>query len=308
MRAAVLFLSVSCAALGCGSQAASGTLNMAASAEEAAVEGYPTTTGLRFADGWSIDFDFLLISLDDFYVSHGGTRTPLETDEVVVNLHDAIAQDVWSFPSLPAQRYEDVGYEILPPAASARHVGTVSQAQVDAMVASGTSFWVHGTAHHPMHHDVVIDLQFPLHTEQTLCMNAMDMTEGLVVTPNGTSNLQMTFHLDHLFFDSIVAPEPSLRFEAYAAAAGSDFVVTWNDLASQPLADLHDIDGTPLVEAGAQVVYDPGSTPLATQDLRSFVFHQVTTIGHFNGEGHCTYVCLDASGATEPSCRAPRAP
>lgn len=137
-------------------------------------------------------------------------------------------------------------------------------------------------------------------------MNAMDMTTGLVITPNGMNDLQLTFHLDHVFFDSIVNPEPDIRFEAYAGAAGSDFIVTFDELASQSLADLHDIDGTPLMnEHGAQIVYDPGSTPLASQDLRSFVYHQATTVGHFNGEGHCTYVCVDASGATAPSCPAP---
>jgi hypothetical protein len=184
-------------------------------------------------------------------------------------------------------------------------VGTVTDAQITTMMAGGISYWLHGTAHHPMHHDVVLDLQIPMHTRMTACTNAMDMTDGLVVTPNGMADYQVTFHLDHVFFDSIVAPEPDLRFEAYAAAAGADFVVTFDDLASQPLADLHDIDGSPLMEGGAQIVYDPGSTPLATQDLRSFVYHQATTVGHFNGEGHCTYVCVDASGATQPSCPAP---
>ena len=107
------------------------------------------------------------------------------------------------------------------------------------MIAGHIAYWLHGTAHHPDHHDVVLDLQIPMRTAMTKCTNAMDMTEGLVVTPNGMSNLQLTFHLDHVFFDSIVSPEPDLRFEAYAAAAGSDFIVTFDELASQPLADLH---------------------------------------------------------------------
>jgi hypothetical protein len=301
VRALVLVLLV-----GCGSQGSSGTLRMAASGEEAAVDGYPSSTGVALADGWTMQWDFILVSLDAFYVSHDGVRTSLETDPVIVDLHDAVLQDVWRFPGLPAQRYEDVGYQILPPVASSRRIGTITDAQATTMMNGHVSYWLHGTAHHPSHHDVVLDLQIPMHTSMTRCTNAMDMTDGLVVTPNGTASLQMTFHLDHVFFDSIVQAEPALRFEAYAAAAGPDFVVTFDELASQPLADLHDIDGTPLLEGGTQIFYDPGSTPLASQDLRSFVYHQATTVGHFNGEGHCTYVCLDdATHTTQPSCPAP---
>jgi hypothetical protein len=309
IRLAWFALTLSLAA-GCGSQAAPGTLHMSASGEAAAVDGYPSSTGVGYVDGWTMQWDFILISVGGFYI-HGSTSDPTgpalsEEDQVVINLHDAVSQDVWTFPGVPSQRYADVGYQILPPTMSSRRVGTVSDANLAAMVSGGISYWLHGTAHHPDHHDVVLDLRIPMHTSMSDCMNAIDMTEGLVVTPNGTADLQLTFHLDHVFFDSIVVPEPDLRFEAYAAAAGSDFVVTFDELASQPLANLHDIDGTPLVDAmGTQIVYDPGSTPLARQDLRSFVYHQATTVGHFNGEGHCTYVCIDASGNRQPTCPAP---
>jgi len=310
LRVARLASAIAIASAGCGAQSASGTLDMAASGEAAAVDGYPSSTGVAYVDGWTMQWDFVLISVGQFYLQTSDTdttRPPLpEEDPVIINLHDAVLQNLWAFPGLPAQRYANVGYQIFPPTASSRRVGTVTDDHLNTMISGGIAYWLHGTAMHPSHHSVVLDLRIPMHTSMSDCMNAMDMTEGLVVTPNGMTNIQLTFHLDHVFFDSIVAPEPPIRFEAYAAAAGSDFVVTLDELASQPLANLHDIDGSPLVDAmGAPIVYDPGSTPLATQDLRSFVYHQATTVGHFNGEGHCTYVCIDASGATQPSCPAP---
>ena len=290
---------------GCGSRGAAGTLRIAASGEQAAVDGYPSSTGVAFVDGWTLAFDFVLVSLDALYVRRGGTGPTLEADAVVVALHDAVRQDVWTFPALPAQRYEDVGYEIAAPTASSRPIGSVTDVQIATMVAGGVTYWLHGTAHHPDHHDVVLDLRIPTHTAMSRCTSATDMARGLVVTPSGTADHTVTFHLDHVFFDSVVLPEPHLRFEAYAAAAGGDFVVTWDELASQPLANLHDIDGSPLTEGGRQIFYDPGSTPLAVQDLRSFVYHQATTLGHFDGDGHCDYVCVDASGTAQPGCPAP---
>lgn len=290
---------------GCGAEAGHGDLAVTASGEAAAVEGYPSSTGIAFVDGWEIEWSHVLVSLDLFHLRRDASGPALETDPVIVDLHDALTQDVWTFPMLPAQRYDDVGYEIVPPNASARAVGTVAAADVQTMVSEGVSVWLLGTASHPDHGDVALDLRIPMHTAMSECVSGVDRTSGLVITPNGSTTAQMTFHLDHFFFDSIVAEEPDVRFQAYAAAAGDDGVVTFDDLAAQRLADLRDLDGTPLLEDGAQVVYDPGSAPLATQDLRSFVFHQATTLGHFDGEGHCTYVCLDASGAIAPSCPAP---
>lgn len=296
------------AVAGCGASAGHGDLTVSASGEAAAVEGYPTSTGIAFVDGWEIQWDHVLVSLDLFHLRRDGALVALETDPVIVSLHDALTADVWSFPALAAQRYDDVGYEILPPAASARRLGTVTEAQAQTMTSEGVSVWLLGTASHPDHGDVVLDLRIPMHTVMSECVSGVDRTSGLVITPNGRATAQMTFHLDHFFFDSLVAEEPNVRFQAYAATAGDDGTVTFDELAAQRLADLRDIDGSPLVEDGAQVVYDPASAPLATQDLRSFVFHQATTLGHFDGEGHCTYVCLDARGAVQPSCPAPALP
>ncbi len=71
-----------------------------------------------------------------------------------MDLHDAVLQDVWTFSALGAQRYEDVGYEIVPPTMSARRIGTVTDEELATMVDGGIAYWLHGTAHHPDHDDV----------------------------------------------------------------------------------------------------------------------------------------------------------
>jgi hypothetical protein len=277
--------------LGCGpstSAAGAGSAVFSATGEEAAVEGYPTSTGIAFADGWSLAFAHVFVSLDQIHLRAGGVATPLEDGPVIVDLHDG-DQELFRFPGVPARRYDDVGYRIAPPTAASLRVGSVSESDAASMVAGRHGIWLVGTATHPTHGEIALDLGVPMDVDHLRCVNETDMTDGIVVPLSGSADAVLTFHLDHFFFDSIIAEEPAVRFDAYAAAAGTDGIVTFDDLASQPLADLHGLDGGPLVDAeGQPILYDPGSTP-DVSSLRGFVLHQATTIGHFNGDGHCDY-------------------
>jgi hypothetical protein len=71
-----------------------------------------------------------------------------------------------------------------------------------------------------------------------------------------------------------------------AAMAPSSGPLTLEALAKQSnLSDLKGDDGKPL-----ELAYDPGSvfTPVP-KNLEEYVVAAATTIGHWNGEGHCTY-------------------
>ena len=291
MRALALWCAL--LAFSCTPAAGSGTLEVSASGEAAAVSGYPTAEGLGFADGWAMTVDRVIVSIDRFAISHLGISVPLEADPVLVNLHGG-EQRVWSFPAVAAQRYEQVGYRIIPAATGARHVGIVTAADETRMVTDHLAVLFRGTAHHAVHGDYAFDMGLPIEIHLSDCINGVDMTDGLIVTPNGTTRAQMTFHLDHFFLESILDPAALIRFEAFAATGGAMRRVTYEGLETQHLADLRDIDGTPLRDAsGMLLTYDPGSVPLPTGSLRNFVFHQASTIGHLNGEGHCGYYVVN---------------
>jgi hypothetical protein len=85
----------------------------------------------------------------------------------------------------------------------------------------------------------------------------------------GTGTFQVTVHADHLFYDSLVAEQPALGFDAIAAAdLDFDDVITTDELAATGLA-----------------AYDPGNLPI--DDLWAFLSAQAATMGHVDGEGHC---------------------
>jgi hypothetical protein len=98
----------------------------------------------------------------------------------------------------------------------------------------------------------------------------MDCEAQTEVPRGGVGELQITVHADHLFYDSLVSEQPALRFDAIAAAdTDDDGELTMAELA------VTDIGG-----------YDPGNLPI--DDLWSFLSAQAQTMGHVDGEGHCS--------------------
>jgi hypothetical protein len=89
------------------------------------------------------------------------------------------------------------------------------------------------------------------------------------VEPDGDATFQITVHADHLFYDSLVAEEPQLLFDALAAAdRDDDGEVTRAELEARDIGD-----------------YDPGNED--ADDLWSWLVAQHRTLGHVDGEGHC---------------------
>lgn len=262
-----------------------GSLTVAVSGEEAAVSGFDASD---FADGWSVRFDAIVVSLSAFDL-HGadGETAALESDAVVVDLHqgDAIA---WTFEGVPSRRWEDVRYRLTPPTHASRELGTVDPALLHRMTHEGLSILVLGTAERDGA-TRAFDLGFTAAVDHSRCQGT-DGTDGIIVRPGGGNQAQITLHLDHLFFDSLALDQASMRFDAIAAVSNGSAPITLEDLSAQRLADLRGADGAPLVDGnGAPILYDPGSTPLSEPTLRGMIEAVAITVGHLDGEGHCEY-------------------
>lgn len=107
-------------------------------------------------------------------------------------------------------------------------------------------------------------------TEYTKCKATSTIKAGEADT------LQITVHADHLLYDSLVAEEPSLLFGPLAAAdADDDGEITQEELKKADIGD-----------------YDPGSDD-GVDDLWAYLSALSTTLGHVNGEGHCSSRATD---------------
>jgi hypothetical protein len=270
----------------CGGTEGVGTVRVSLSGEEASREGFPVGD-IAFADGWSLQFERVIVSLVDFRLAASdGDEAMIEADPIVADLHlgEPIA---WTFEGVHAQRWDRVSYHFGAPTAASRKVGVVDDATLASMIANRHALHLEGVA---TRGDERVPFAFglDLNVDATRCEGA-DETEGLVVREATFDDAQLTIHLDHLFFDSYATDEPAMRFDPMAAVVGDDGRLTLDDLAAQSTTDVRDANGEPLLVDGAPLVYDPGDLPLDAPNLRDFVRAAAITIGHFQGEGHCDY-------------------
>jgi hypothetical protein len=91
------------------------------------------------------------------------------------------------------------------------------------------------------------------------------------VTAGAEAALEITIHADHLLYDSLVSDQPRVLFQAYADAdQDQDGTITEVELAATDIGN-----------------YDPGSDD-GVDDLRAWLVAQSRTLGHVDGEAHCT--------------------
>ena len=289
VRTVLLSLALLLASCDAGGQ---GTLRVHLSGEQPALTGYPFDDGVDvvgFVDGWTLEYTKVLVSVGRFSLSTTtGEKATLDVDPVVADLHLGDAR-AWELRGIPARRWDRLSFDVVPPTEGTRALPGVLAADVDRMRTQGLALLVEGVARNG---GAAIPFSFGFHERVRAydCVSGTDGTRGAVVRSNAIDEVELTFHLDHLFLDSLVVPEPSMRFEPLAALAGPDSLLTLDDL-QHPITDLADRSGTPLVVDGSALVYDPGSFLLDEgRSIASYVEASATTMPHLDGEGHCGYV------------------
>jgi hypothetical protein len=91
----------------------------------------------------------------------------------------------------------------------------------------------------------------------------------------------LTIHADHFFYDSLVSEEPDVRFQLFADAdTDGNNAITMEELAA---VDITGLDN-----------YQVGNATNVT-DLAAFVRAQTATLGHIDGEGHCTTLSVEVT-------------
>lgn len=274
-RAVFCALSWSLALAGCGEEDGTGgaRAELGIWGEELIERGIPAE---EFADGWSVEFDQFLVVVSQVHLasaqaSGGRCAGPAVVDLVRPGPHALCALD------LPAGRYERAGYTIAPLTADDEpSAALASPAQLALLQTEGHSVYVAGTAARERD-SLRFAWGFSGATEYADCVAVRDGREqpGVTLTEGNVSRVELTIHGDHLFYDDLASPDAALRFEPLARAdADSDGEVTLDELAAVRLVD---------IEEGP---YGTGSES-DVDDLAAFVRAQATTLGHFQGEGHC---------------------
>ncbi len=254
-----LFAAATVVLLGACGGSGQGTLRVEIYGEDFIEQGIPAS---NFADGWSVHFDAFLVCLgavEGAGVRFDGTK--------IFDLTQPGPVEVASGPA-DSGPIALASYGIVPADSNAQNVNARTE-DVQAMVQGGYSVYVVGTATRDAS-TIRFSWGFDSATRYENCHAVHEVPDG------GVGVMQITVHGDHLFMDSLVEEEPSLRFQPIADAdADGDGQVTADELEA--------VSGTAF-EALDHYDVAPSS---GIDDLWSYLAYLATTIGHIDGEGHC---------------------
>lgn len=290
LAAATAAVLAACADDGVGG---TGDLTLYASGGLAARDGFPHmegTTEQAFVDGWRLRLDKYLLSFADVKLTdpRSGAVVAEWNEAAVVDLAKGRGTPVAfaDIDPLPARRL-DFGFRVVP-AVEAAAALDVDPADKALMVQKGYTMYLAGTAERDGR-TVTLRVGFTRAAEFAQCMNGDDGTRGIAIQNRRTTEAQISVHLVHVFWDSLVPGNERLRFDAWAAVANDDGVVTELDLARQNITALLDERGRPLTGGdGRPLVYnDGGKLDLADLSLRAFAERGARDSLHLNGLGLC---------------------
>ncbi len=259
----------------CGGDGGTGTVDVSVWGEEYIEQGIPTSD---FADGWTARFDRFLIVIGDVTLENtdGG-----EASVPGLTLYDLVTlgpHSVGTTDPLEATSWSRVGYRVAPATQATEVHASATEDDLALVVAEGHSVYVEGSVSNGTNEKSFRwGFSDGVRFGECVDVGGGQQTDGVVVTAGSTVPMQLTVHGDHFFYDDLQSSDAALRFDNLAAAdADMDGEVTLEELAQVPLADLP-------AEAGP---YGVGASDV--NDLRGYLQAAVHTLGHFNGEGHCS--------------------
>lgn len=227
--------------------------------------------GEGFADGYTVKFSKFLLALGGLSIGDrdGVIGAELKTQKIY-DLHAKGPHAVHS-ATVAAKRWDRVGISISKAVGAV--AGNAAAADVSLMNDKGYAVYVAGEAEKGGK-KVSFAWGFTTETGYRECRE-QTVGDGVAVPTGGTATIQFTIHGDHLFYDDLQSTDPSLRFEAIAAAdADGNGEVTLDELARVDLTKL---------PSGQ---YGTGGDGSVTH-LGGFVTALTRTLVHYQGEGHC---------------------
>lgn len=287
---------------GCVSEdtAGKGDLALAVGGGKALQEGFPYNNEggkeRAFVDGWSMEFTKYVVVIGDVVLRDpaggriaGELPGPVGLDLKAGGGGDA---DLETILDLPAKRL-DIEFSFLKASANAENAN-VDEDDWEHMVSEGLSYLIEGVATRDGT-SIRFSLGLSVASHYYDCINGKDGTKGIAIESNKTTGAYIYAHPVHLFWDTLTTGDETLRFDAFAAVANEEGLVTEEDLLLQDLTDLRAADGQPLRDTNGDRVYynDGGLLPPDSLNLKAFVERAARDGVHFNGVGLCRVESLE---------------
>ena len=173
----------------------------------------------------------------------------------------------------------------------AMDVDCVRDADVSMMIEVGLTYWIEGVVERAEAEGgpVSFVIQTAVPTVYRDCEH--DEEPGVSVVADGTSTATITLHGDHIFFNRFPTGAESdvVRLAGWVIAADTD-----GD-GKVRTEDLSMLDATEVFTS--ELGYSLGGTDYTIDNALDYVRAQLSTQGHYAGEGHCSSELLEGSGS-----------
>jgi hypothetical protein len=266
-------------------------------AETTIVDGLDVGPGAADSQDYAVRYTKYLVAIGHVRLARSQGGDAFEDDQVYLADLTTVGSEgaeLVLFEDVPSGQWDEFSYETPAASEGALRVGNVSQADADAMVENGWTYWIEGVVERPdtQGGPVAFVIQTDVETLYTDCQ--VNNEPGLGVAEGRTSTAQITLHGDHLWFRAFPsASEGTIeRRTAWIVAADTDGdgTVSTEDLAT--------LDATEVFTSA--LGYDLGGGnfegEFVIETALDFARAQLATQGHFRGEGECVWHFGGAEG------------
>jgi hypothetical protein len=282
-----------------------GNLTVQLGAEETITDGLDPGDGPEnVVDGWTVRFDKYVVAIGDVTLRSDAENLDERSSTRLAFDLTSVPQSgvpLTEFFDIEATEYNFFGYALVP-AGDAERDPTVSESDFEAMKDANASYLIEGFIEKSDGESCPpggecraatrVDFRFlvPAHVVFGPCQMEDVPTPGVTVTSSGTSSAGITIHGDHMLFDAFpTGDEIVSRRAQWIADADVDGSGTVD------YAELEAIQGADLSALFPVAEYSLGTWTNTNSPIESaadFLRNQVSTQGHYNGEGECLWTLV----------------
>ena len=269
-----------------------GSVRVELRAEQTVVDGLRQGDGSGQVADYAVRYDKYIVAVGDLFLARG-ERERHDEQVFLVDLKRVGSEGVElsQLDNLASGQWSEFSYATPVASSSAARLAGVSEQDAARMAEEGWTYWIEGVVERseaeggPVRFVIQVDAP----TRYTEC--GLNGELGLSVVEGQTTSAIVSLHGDHLWFTGFnLGSEASIERRAgylVALDEDGDGAVSTQDLARADALEFL---------AGYDFAGAPGGTERPIDSVLDYVRAQLSTQGHFMGEGECLWQVGDAVG------------
>lgn len=287
-RASFFSLGVLVMAAACAGDTAegSGDVRVMLAAEDSVREGLDVGPGPENTKDYGVRYTKFLVAIGDVRLSDSGSDTErVERTQYVSDLTNVPTSGVelFTWGDLDAGQWDEFGFSTVAARGAPERLSGATSADAREMAEHGYTYWIEGVVERSEGDGGPVEFVIQIDAKAAFSRCTHDGEPGVAVVSGGTSGAVITIHGDHLWFNAFpTGGEGTIERRAawiLAADRDGDGVVHTEDLEDLPASEVFK----------SELGYSLDGAPYVIETALDWARAQLSTQGHFQGEGECIW-------------------